>query len=76
MKYLVNYLYDYLNKESFAIEGRKITDEFGNEKKIFINAPILFKAAAERIEFLEEKLKELERIERILKIANEVKNEL
>jgi predicted metal-dependent peptidase len=72
VKYLVNYLYDYSHKQSDELEGRKITDEFGNQKQIFINTPILFKAAAERIEFLEEKVKELERIEKILKIAKEV----
>jgi hypothetical protein len=72
VKYLVSYLYDYAHKQCDELEYRITTDEFGNKKPVIISNSILFKLAAERIELLEERIKELERIERIIKIAEEV----
>ena len=74
MKYLVSYLHEYSNKESCELEYRMTTDEFGNKKPVIISNSILCKLAAERIEFLEKRIKELEGIERIIKIAERERN--
>lgn len=70
MKYLVSYLKEYALKHinDHCIEMKIEIEKNGKETPIWIDEKTLYEAAANRIEFLERRLKELEKIDKVLKM--------
>lgn len=70
MKYLVSYLKEYARRyeDCNRFEVKSVIEKAGLQTPIIVNEHILFSQAAERIECLESRLKELEKIDKVLKI--------